>query len=209
MRILKRHHSETHQNGSLKLPPQRFEICSIEVNHQINQFGQELTKAKHTVQRASIDDTGRTERSCRPTNFSNHLTKIGTHKLIKLIFCIISISISVLFSFGVQIRKSQANTIYDGWTFFMGSELYTLCKSGNPLNQRSCAMYICGMIDGWSAESIVNRGNKTYKICLPKGTTCDQLVAAVVKHLENNPESQKSAGGGAVGYGLHLAYPCD
>jgi hypothetical protein len=151
----------------------------------------------------------RAEQLCWPSDFSNHLIKIVTYKLIKVIFCFICVSISVLLSFGMHIRKSQADTVYDGWTFFMGTELYTLCKSANPLNQRSCGMYICGMIDGWSAETIVNHGNKTYKICLPKGTTCEQLVEAVVTHLENNPESQKSAGGGAVGYGLQHAYPCN
>jgi hypothetical protein len=68
-------------------------------------------------------------------------------------------------------------------------------------------MYICGMIDGWAAEYIIT-GHKYYNICLPKGITCDQLVTTIAEHLERRPESQKSAGGGVVGYGLQLAYPC-
>jgi hypothetical protein len=100
-----------------------------------------------------------------------------------------------------------AGETYDGWMFFEGTELRELCSSSQIEKRKSCAMYICGMIDGWAAEYIIT-GKKLYRICLPKNVTCDQLAIAVTEHLQAHPESQKSGGGGVVGYGLQLAYPC-
>ena len=105
------------------------------------------------------------------------------------------------------LRGAMAGETYDGWMFFDGTELRELCKSSQPEKRKYCAMYICGMIDGWAAEYVIT-GKKFYRICLPKGTNCDQLATTVIEHLEQHPESQKSGGGGVVGYGLQLAYPC-
>jgi hypothetical protein len=117
------------------------------------------------------------------------------------------LGVAVLFLSGFAISQVLAGENYDGWMFFNGNELIEICKSADPATRKHCSMYICGMIDGWAAEQIIT-GNKLYKYCLPQGISCDQLATTIVEHLERNPESRKSGGGGVVGYGLRLAYPC-
>ena len=122
----------------------------------------------------------------------------------------VAVPLMVLLSivvFSSHYKIAMAGDTYDGWMFYDGNELVELCKSPDREKRNACSMYICGMIDGWAAEYIIT-SKKLYQICLPKGITCDQLSQTIAAHLEKNPESRKSGGGGVVGYGLKLAYPC-
>jgi hypothetical protein len=104
-------------------------------------------------------------------------------------------------------RASHSDEKYNGWTFYSADELYRICKSQDVGDHRACTSYVCGVLDGWSAEYILN-GRKTYSICLPEGATCQRLSDTTVAFLDKNSEARKSGAAGVIGYSLQQAFPC-
>jgi len=102
---------------------------------------------------------------------------------------------------------SYANEKFDGWEFYSAKELHDWCGSPNSVDQEKCAAYVCGAVDAWAAENIIT-GKQLYSICLPTGTTCHEISKAVQDFLTHNSMAQKSGAGGAIGYALQQAYPC-
>src|SRR5436305_14603375 len=51
---------------------------------------------------------------------------------------VLGLSVLVFSSF---VRLASSDEKYNGWTFFLGSELYKMCKSGNASDRRGCTMY--------------------------------------------------------------------
>src|SRR5260370_40151612 len=91
----------------------------------------------------------------------------------------------------------KASEKFDGFSFITGEEIYNLCRSGEASDQRACAMYVCGLVDGWQTEFLFT-GKKYFQFCLPAGVTCQVLGASVPKFLDENPKIRQSAAGGVV-----------
>ena len=108
------------------------------------------------------------------------------------------------------VTEVDAADKYDGWSFYMTEELYRICKSDLATDAASCAGYVCGVIDAWSAEYILT-GKKLYKICLPTtpgSLTCAQIAGAVSKYLDDHPAARQGTAGGSVSYALQQTFPC-
>src|SRR4051812_573854 len=97
---------------------------------------------------------------------------------------------------------------YRGWgsDFYTGEELLRLCRSSDPVEQRECSAYVCGVYDGFNTLYILGLlprdRNPPLEICLPNkagAVTCEQLKQAVVKMFEAKPDIRKSDAGGVVG----------
>lgn len=119
--------------------------------------------------------------------------------------CILTAATCALAVLGAQ--NARASEKFDGFSFISGEEIYKLCRSGEASDQHACAMYVCGMIDGWQMEYIVT-GKKPYQFCLRAGTTCSELGALVPKFLDDNPKIRASAAGGVVATALVRTFPC-
>jgi len=104
-------------------------------------------------------------------------------------------------------QQVNASEKFDGFLFIMGEEIDKLCRSGEASDQRACAMYVCGMVDGWQTELII-AGKKPFQYCLRVGTTCQELGALIPKFLDANPKTRQSAAGGVVASALVKALPC-
>lgn len=107
----------------------------------------------------------------------------------------------------LPIGEVYASDKYDGFSFYLGEEIYQTCRSKDDNSRQACAAYVCGAMDAWSADYILNR-RKTYSICLPVGTTCRQLADVTLKYLEENPGQRSTAASGLVGMALKQAFPC-
>ena len=61
----------------------------------------------------------------------------------------ILVAVCLIGSYGPSLAKEKT---YDGWgsSFYSGEELSRLCKSNDPLEQRECSSYICGVFDGFA-----------------------------------------------------------
>jgi hypothetical protein len=77
-------------------------------------------------------------------------------------------------------HHASASEKFDGFSFITGEEIYKLCRSGEASDQRACAMYVCGMADGWQTEFLFT-GKKPFQYCLRAGTTCQELGALIPK----------------------------
>jgi hypothetical protein len=97
---------------------------------------------------------------------------------------------------------------FDGFFFMSGQELDQMCRSQISSEQRACATYVCGMVDGWQTEEIVNH-KKPFQYCLRVGTTCQELGASIPKYLDQNPKARQSAAGGVVASALVKTYGCN
>ena len=106
-----------------------------------------------------------------------------------------------------SVKIVYASEKFDGFSFLTGEEIYKLCRSGEASDQRACAMYVCGMVDGWQAEEIINH-KKSFQYCLRAGVTCKELGASIPKYLDENPETRQSGAGGAVLNVLVHKYGC-
>jgi hypothetical protein len=104
-------------------------------------------------------------------------------------------------------HHASASEKFDGFSFITGEEIYKLCRSGEASDQRACAMYVCGMADGWQTEFLFT-GKKPFQYCLRAGTTCQELGALIPKFLDENPWLRPSAAGGVVSTALVKAFPC-
>jgi len=109
-------------------------------------------------------------------------------------------------------QQATASEEFDGFSFITGEEIDKLCRSGQASDQRTCAMYICGMVEGWQVEWIVT-GKRPFRdnggaYCLRAGVTCQELSALVPRFLDENPRVRQSAASGVVLSALVKAFPC-
>lgn len=89
--------------------------------------------------------------------------------------------------------------------FRSGAELLADCSAEDPLARGRCAGYVMAIADVLGGALARIDG---VEACLEGDESLDELVAAVLRHLEANPGRQAIKGDGAVAYALSLYRPC-
>ena len=103
--------------------------------------------------------------------------------------------------------SAQRNDQYDGRPAFSGEELYNWCRSADPIDRRACAVYMCGLNDGWSASLMIDR-KRPYRFCPRQGVLCQRLGEVALKYLEAHPADRGEPAAKLGGYALQDAFPC-
>ena len=89
--------------------------------------------------------------------------------------------------------------------FRTGADLLADCAADDPLALGRCAGYVMAIADVLGGASARIDG---VEACLDGEESLEELVAAVLRHLKQNPGRQAIKGDGAVAYALSLYRPC-
>lgn len=100
-----------------------------------------------------------------------------------------------------------------GQPFFTASELKEKLESTKPMDILSAANYIAGVLDGYhfgiAFSHFINPENKHLDlICLPDGTTLEQISAVVKKYILDNPKDWQEPANSEVIYAMTNTWPC-
>mgnify|MGYP004346747991 FL=1 len=88
--------------------------------------------------------------------------------------------------------------------FYNGTELYNLCRAGNPIDEALCKGYILGVQDSIYSGHL----SQHFSVCLPEGVEPDQLRLQLINFIENNPNIMNFAAEGLVAKSLETSYSC-
>ena len=89
--------------------------------------------------------------------------------------------------------------------FRTGADLLADCAADDPLARGRCAGYVMAIADVLGGAGARIDG---VEACLEGEESLEELVAAVLQHLKQNPGRQAIKGDGAVAYALSLYRPC-
>ena len=90
--------------------------------------------------------------------------------------------------------------------FRSGAELLADCTSEVPERRGRCAGYVMAIADVLGGAGARVDG---VEACLNGDESLEELIAAVRRHLEENPARRSIKGDGAAAYALSLYRPCD
>lgn len=89
--------------------------------------------------------------------------------------------------------------------FRSSADLLADCAAEDPLARGRCAGYVMAIADVLGGAGARVDG---VEACLEGDESLDDLLEAVLRHLEAHPERQSLKGDGAVAYALSLWRPC-
>lgn len=87
-----------------------------------------------------------------------------------------------------------------------GNELLGFCES-NDSGKVACVSYVMGYVNGMKWGGSMQKTER--KVCLPEGTTYNQLMMLFVKRAHDHPERLNNAAGLELGAMLAATYPCE
>ena len=92
-----------------------------------------------------------------------------------------------------------------GPSFWRTSQLYELCTSQHQTDRAHCEGFITGV-----ASTLQNEQISRVRVCIPKGTTSDDVVKKVVWYLREkaDAEDMKMAAVSLIGPLLPILYNC-
>jgi|14_taG_2_1085336.scaffolds.fasta_scaffold186062_1 hypothetical protein len=85
-----------------------------------------------------------------------------------------------------------------------GNNLLKQCKVDVGLEKVTCLGYVTGVVD----VLLARRPLTTFEVCIPDGVSKGQIVAIVVKWLEDHPERRHFLAAGEIFYSLGAVFPC-
>ena len=123
---------------------------------------------------------------------------------------------SYLYSVVLIIALFLSGTGPAGAVYFTTSMLKDQLESAEPAQNLSAMHYIAGVFDGFdlgtvSGQSFDKNRSKhlVYKtLCIPNGTTLEQMTAVVKKFIRDNPKDWQQPANTQVVLALMYAWPC-
>jgi hypothetical protein len=91
--------------------------------------------------------------------------------------------------------------------FYDGHRLLQDCTSRNGNHREGCVGYLAGLSD--AVETVRVWEKARLGICIPKGTTDEDLRAAFVGYAERYPDRLRAGGGGLALIAFKQIWPCD
>jgi len=94
-------------------------------------------------------------------------------------------------------------------TFTTGGELYVKCSDPDDVKQSSCISYIIGATEG--IQTGVIAGDPEHKaglVCIPGGTTGQQVVDTVKAFLKDNPKYRPASAAISIFGALRGKWAC-
>ena len=90
--------------------------------------------------------------------------------------------------------------------FYDGHKLLRECSSRKAADQQECVGYLAGLLDAVTTIEVWKKAR--LDICMPKGTTHEQLRAEFVKYARRYPDRLRGGAGGLALIAYRKAWPC-
>ena len=90
--------------------------------------------------------------------------------------------------------------------FYDGHRLLSECTSQKLDDHQECVGYLAGLWD--AVETVEVWENAQLGICIPKGTTDEQLRAEFIRYAKKYPNRLRAGGGGLALIAFRQAWPC-
>lgn len=88
---------------------------------------------------------------------------------------------------------------------YSGKELSNICSSGDVVEAAFCYGFVNGVVDTYMDFGYTL---KTDQACFPEGVTGEQVIAVVIKYLQEHPEHWHYSASSNVMEAINKAFPC-
>jgi hypothetical protein len=87
-----------------------------------------------------------------------------------------------------------------------GNDLYTACKSSEPVDQAYCMGFVSGVVAGAATDRVLSHRPPAW--CMRDGVTNGQLVAVTIKFMDDDPSIRDQDAAGIIEFAMVGAFPC-